>query len=141
MTRFASSVLALAAMALPAVAQDGPRAFPVGIAYKAISISGFDVQKMGLTLTVAKSGDGLRGSGSAGCNTWTAGVILRDDQIDFATIATTRKLCDKNRMKAEEAFTNSLRGAQRWRIDDKNRLIIEGETARLLLAADRKSGK
>ena len=138
MIRFVSLALALSALALPAAAQDARGAFPLGVAYKAISISGFDVQKMGLTLTVAKSGDGLRGSGNAGCNAWTAGVILRDDQIDFATIATTRKLCDKNRMKAEEAFTNSLRTAQRWHFDDKNRLIIEGEAARLLLTAAKK---
>ena len=127
----------LLAMALPAGAQ-GPREFPMNTAYKAISISGFDVQKMDLTLTVTKAGDGFRGSGSAGCNNWTAGVMLREDQIDFTSIATTRKMCDKGRMTAEEAFTNSLRTAQRWRFDDKNRLIIEGEAARLLLTASKK---
>ena len=116
----------------------GTREFPMNTTYKAISISGFDVQKMELTLTVTKSGDGFRGSGSAGCNNWTAGVMLREDQIDFASIATTRKMCDKGRMTAEEAFTNSLRTAQRWRFDDKNRLIIEGEAARLLLTANKK---
>jgi heat shock protein HslJ len=124
--------------AFPAAAQ-APREFPMNTTYKAISISGFDVQKMDLTLTVTKSGDGFRGSGSAGCNNWTAGVILREDrQIDFASIATTRKMCDKGRMTAESAFTNSLRTAQRWRIDDKSRLIIEGEAARLLLSAAKK---
>jgi heat shock protein HslJ len=116
----------------------GPREFPMNTTYKAISISGFDVQKMELTLTVTKSADGFRGSGSAGCNSWTAGVMLREDQIDFTAIATTRKMCDKGRMTAEGAFTNSLRTAQRWRFDDKNRLIIEGEAARLLLTAAKK---
>ena len=116
----------------------GPREFPMNTTYKAISISGFDVQKMELTLTVTKTGDGFRGSGSAGCNSWTAGVMLREDQIDFTAIATTRKMCDKGRMTAEGAFTNSLRTAQRWRFDDKNRLIIEGEAARLLLTASKK---
>jgi len=116
----------------------GPREFPMNATYKAISISGFDVQKMDLTLTVTKAADGLRGSGNAGCNSWTAGVILREDQIDFTTIATSKKMCDKGRMTAEGAFTNSLRTAQRWRIDDKNRLIIEGEAARLLLTAGKK---
>src|SRR5262249_9723603 len=111
-------------ISLSASAQ-GPREFPVNTTYKAISISGFDVQKMELTLTVTKSADGFRGPGNAGCNSWPAGVILREDQIDFTAIATTRKMCDKGRMTAEGAFTNSLRTAQRWRIDDKNRLIIE----------------
>jgi len=126
--------MALALVALPAAAQ-GAREFPLNASYKVISISGFDVQKMDMTLTVTKGGDGLRGSGNAGCNNWTAGVILRDDQIDFTTIATTKKACEKGRMTAEGAFTNSLRTAQRWRFDDKNRLIIEGEAARLLLTA------
>jgi heat shock protein HslJ len=128
---------ALAIATFSAGAQ-GTREFPMNTTYKAISISGFDVQKMDLTLTVTKSGDGFRGSGNAGCNNWTAGVMLREDQIDFAAIATTKKMCDKGRMTAEGAFTNSLRTAQRWRFDDKNRLIIEGETARLLLSASKK---
>ena len=38
-------------------------------------------------------------------------------------------------MTAEEAFLTTLQSAQRWRIDDKSRLIIEGEAARLLLTA------
>ena len=127
----------LAITALPARAQ-GPREFPMNSTYKAISISGFDVQKMDLTLTVTKSADGFRGSGNAGCNSWTAEVMLREDQIDFTAIKTTSKGCDKGRMTAEGAFTNSLRTAQRWRFDDKNRLIIEGEAARLLLTASKK---
>jgi heat shock protein HslJ len=136
--KFIVCLLPFLSSAVPADAQ-GPREFPLNTTYKAISISGFDVQKMDLTLTVTKSGDGFRGSGSAGCNNWTAGVILREDhQIDFASIATTRKMCDKGRMTAESAFTNSLRTAQRWRIDDKSRLIIEGEAARLLLSAAKK---
>ena len=73
------------------------------------------------------------GSGNAGCNNWTAGVVIREDQIDIMNVATTRKMCRKPRMTTEEAFITTLKSAQRWRIDDKNRLIIEGEAARLLL--------
>jgi heat shock protein HslJ len=134
MRRLLALGIALTLVALPALAQ-GTREFPMNASYKVISISGFDVQKMDLTLTVTKSPEGLRGAGNAGCNNWTAGVILRDDHIDFTGIATTKKACDKGKMTAESAFTNSLRTAQRWRFDDKNRLIIEGETARLLLTA------
>jgi heat shock protein HslJ len=132
-----SLVTVLVLMAAPAAAQ-APREFPIGATYKVISISGFDVQNKNMTLTVTKTSDGPRAAGFAGCNDWTAGVLLREDQIDFTGIATTRKACDKGRMTAESAFTNSLRSAQRWRFDDKNRLIIEGETARLLLTASSK---
>ena len=46
--------------------------------------------------------------------------MLREDQIDITNIATTRKMCAKPRMTAEEAFLTTLKSAQRWRIDDKN---------------------
>ena len=127
--------LLLAAFASPAAAQDASRNFPLGNTFKVISISGFDVQKAGITLTIAPESQSNRwvGSGSAGCNNWTAGVVIREDQIDIMNVATTRKMCPKPRMTTEEAFLTTLKSAQRWRIDDKNRLIIEGEAARLLL--------
>jgi heat shock protein HslJ len=130
MMRIMSCLLLCMALAQPAAAQE----FPVGTTFKAISISGFDVQKAGLTLTVARGADGARGSGHAGCNGWSAQVTVRDDQIDFSNIVTTRKFCGKPRMNTEQAFLTSLRSARRWRLDGR-RLIIEGEAARLLLTA------
>ena len=107
--------------------------FPVGKSYKAISISGFDVQNKGLSMTVSGDPKGdMRGSGSAGCNSWNATVILRDEQLDFTNIVTTRKLCAKPTMTAEDAFRSSLRSAKRWRIDG-DKLIIEGDAASLML--------
>ena len=134
MTRIIVVALLFAALNLPAAAQDAARLFPIDQAYKAVSISGFDVQKMGLTLAVSRNpgGDELRGAGHAGCNSWNAGVILRDDQIDFSNIVTTRKMCRKPQMTAEDAFLTSLRSARRWRVDG-DKLIIEGDAARLLL--------
>jgi heat shock protein HslJ len=134
MTRIILPLL-LAALALPAAAQNAPRGFPLDRPYAAISISGFDVQKKGLSLTVSRDPKGdLRGSGSAGCNSWNAGVILGNDQIDFTNIVTTRKLCAKPQMTAEDAFLTSLRSARRWHVDG-DKLIIEGDAARLLLKA------
>lgn len=137
MTRTAF-VLMLGSLALPAAAQPG---FPVDKSYGAVSISGFDVQKMGLSLTVSKGGDGMRGSGNAGCNRWSANVILHDDQqIDFTAIVTTKMACAKPKMTAEEAFLSSLRTAKRWRIDG-DKLIIEGDAARLMLRPGAADGK
>ena len=134
MTRIILPLL-LAALALPAMAQNVPRGFPLDKSYAAISISGFDVQKKGLSLTVSRDPKGeLRGSGSAGCNSWNASVILGNDQIDFTNIVTTRKLCAKPQMTAEDAFLTSLRSAKRWHVDG-DKLIIEGDAARLLLKA------
>lgn len=140
-----AALLLLVAIA-PAAAQDAARNFPLGKTFKVVSISGFDVQSAGMTFTVSPEAQSNRwvASGKAACNTWTAGVVVRDDQIDIMNIATRRKMCPKPRMTTEEAFITSLRSAQRWRVDDKNRLIIEGEAARLLLtgaSSDRKAAK
>ena len=64
-------ILPLAALASPALAQGSAR-FPMDQSYKAISISGFDVQNKGLSLLVSKgaANDELKGSGNAGCNSW-----------------------------------------------------------------------
>ena len=131
MTRWV--LILLAALASPALAQDAGR-FPMGQSYKAFSISGFDVQNKGLSLLVSKgsASDELKGSGNAGCNSWNATVILRDDQIDFTNIVTTKKMCGKPVMTAEDAFLTSLRSAKRWRVDG-DKLIIEGDAARLML--------
>ena len=126
-------VLPLAALAFPALAQNAAR-FPMDQSYKAISISGFDVQNKGLSLLFSKGSgsDELKGSGNAGCNSWNATVIRRDDQIDFINIVTTKKRCGKPVMHAEEAFLTSLRSAKRWHVDG-DKLIIEGDAARLML--------
>ena len=131
MKRIAMAALLGLLPALPAAAAE----FPLDKSFKAISISGFDVQKAGITFTVARGRDGFRGSGNAGCNNWTANAMIREDQIEFAEIAATKKHCGAPRMKTEDAFLSSLRTANRWRIDDKGRLIIEGEAARLLLTS------
>jgi heat shock protein HslJ len=125
------ATLVFFALALPVLAQGG---FPFDKSYKAISISGFDVQNKGLSLTVARAASSgeMRGSGNAGCNLWNATVILRDDQIDFTNIVTTRKMCAKPAMTAEDAFLTSLRSAKRWHVDG-DKLIIEGDAARLML--------
>jgi hypothetical protein len=134
MTRIVSLLLLIALLAPSAQAQVAPRGFPMNQSFKAISISDFDVQTMGLTLKVVKNpnGEGLRGLGHAGCNGWNATVMLRDDHIDFTKIITTRKFCGQERMKAENAFLTSLRSANRLRLDGKA-LVIEGDAARLLL--------
>ena len=120
----------LLVLTLPVQAQSR---FPVDKSFKAISISGFDVQNKGLSMTVSGDPKGdMRGSGSAGCNSWNATVILHDDQLDFTNIVTTRKLCAKPTMTAEDAFLSSLGSAKRWRIDG-DKLIIEGDAARLML--------
>ena len=130
MRRAGIAAMLLTVLALPAAAQP----FPLDRPFKVVSISGFDVQKAAMTLQVVRDGGGMRASGHAGCNRWTANAVIRDEEIVLTEITTTRIHCGAPRMKSEEAFLSSLRSAQRWRVDDKGRLIIEGDAARLLLA-------
>jgi heat shock protein HslJ len=115
MMHFIRAALLLAVGIAPAAAQDSARNFPLGKTFKVISISGFDVQNAGITLTITPESQSNRwvGSGHAGCNSWNAGVVIREDQIDIMNIATTRKMCPKPRMTTEEAFITTLRSAQR----------------------------
>lgn len=137
MKRVVQVLLLLALATLTAAAQDASRSFPLGKTFKVVSISGFDVQKAAMTLRVAAEPQSNRmaGSGHAGCNSWSANVVLREEQIDITNVVTTKKFCGKPRMTSEQAFLTSLKSAQRWRLDDKSRLILEGEAARLLLTA------
>jgi heat shock protein HslJ len=129
--RGAIAAVLLVVAGAPAAAQPAPR-FPVNQSFKAISISGYDVQNKGLSMTITHKGGDYRGAGQAGCNHWSASVILRDREIDFINIVTTKKRCAKATMTAEEAFLSSLRQARRWHIERDN-VIIEGDAARLLL--------
>ena len=69
-------ILPLAALGSSALAQNTAH-FPMDQSYKAVSISGFDVQNKGLSLLLSKgtSRDERKGSGNAGCNSWSATVI------------------------------------------------------------------
>ena len=60
---------------------------------------GFDVQNKGLSLTVSRDpkGDDCEARATPAATVGPPRVILRDDQIDFTNIVTTRKMCGKPR--------------------------------------------
>jgi heat shock protein HslJ len=143
MTRIAVGAALLLASLGPAMAQTVPAGFPLDRGYKGISISGFDVQRAGITLTVTRNAKENRvvGSGSGGCNNWTATFLFREgDAMDVTEVVTTRRACAKAKMTTEEAFLTTLKSSHRWRVDG-NRLIIEGEAGRLLLTGAAPPGK
>ncbi len=131
------AMLVAPALASGAAAQNAPRGFPLDREYKGVSISGFDVQRSGLTFKVTRDAKGGRivAAGSGGCNAWSATLLFRDEeQFDVSEVVTTRKFCGKPKMTTEEAFMTTLKSAHRWRVDG-NRLILEGEAGRLLLTS------
>ena len=137
-----SAALLAVLVAEPAAAQ-GARSFPFDKPFRVISISGFDVQKQTITFTVSKTQkDGrYQSSGNAGCNNWTAGAAVADDQFEVTELGTTKKTCTKTMMTTEGAFLTTLKSAHKWRLDDKGRLIVEGEAGRLLLTSVGVDGK
>jgi heat shock protein HslJ len=56
-------------------------------------------------------------------------------------LGTTKKMCTKTMMTTEGAFLTTLKSAHKWRLDDKGRLIVEGEAGRLLLTSVSADGK
>jgi hypothetical protein len=137
MTRKAFALAAMLTM-IPALAwrssaQDTAGGFPLDKTFQVVSVGDLNVQQLGITLSVVRDprANGFRGSGSAGCNRWTGGVVLRDGEFRPGQIATTKMYCD-SRMSSEDAFLAALNSARRWRLEGE-RLIIEGEGARLLL--------
>ena len=74
----------------------------------------------------------MRGSGNAGCNSWNATVILRDEQTRLHQHRDDQENVRQAEMTAEDAFLSSLRSAKRWHVDG-DKLIIEGDAARLML--------
>jgi heat shock protein HslJ len=139
MRRFALTALGALLLAGPAAAQSASpgaaRNFPFDKPFRVISISGFDVQKQTITFTVSKSQkDGrYQSSGNAGCNNWTAAAAVVDDQFEVFELSATKKVCTKAMMTTEQAFLTTLKSAHKWKLDDKGRLIVEGEAGRLLL--------
>ncbi|MEW6452888.1 MAG: META domain-containing protein [Pseudomonadota bacterium] len=142
MMRFGFLALSAVLLAGSAAAQSS-RNFPFDKPFRVISISGFDVQKQTITFTVSKTQkDGrYQSSGNAGCNNWFAGADVRDDQFEVSELGTTKKMCTKPMMKTEEAFLTTLKSAHKWKLDDKGRLIVEGEAGRLLLTSVGADGK
>jgi len=147
MMRIVFLALGLALLAEPAAAQyavqSAARNFPFDKPFRVISISGFDVQKQTITFTVSKTQkDGrYQSSGNAGCNNWTAGAAVADDQFEVSELGTTKKTCTKTMMTTEGAFLTTLKSAHKWKVDDKGRLIVEGEAGRLLLTSVGADGK
>jgi len=147
MMRIVFMAVGAALLAEPAAAQyavqSAHRNFPFDKPFRVISISGFDVQKQTITFTVSKTQKDGRypSSGNAGCNNWTAGANVADDQFEVSELNTTRKMCTKPMMKTEEAFITTLKSAHKWKVDDKGRLIVEGEAGRLLLTSVGADGK
>jgi heat shock protein HslJ len=79
------------------------------------------------SLDVSLKVDGsLRGSGFAGCNSWSGTVWPSKEQHILAgSFATTHKQCDKDTMAIETGFLGALLGSPAWDLVNGD-LVIKG---------------
>ena len=71
--------------------------------------------------------DNNRGSGSSGCNTWSATMVpSRGQRIGMGPIAITKKACDKAVMALEFAYLTGLRSGPSWDLVGPD-LVIKGQ--------------
>ena len=83
------------------------------------------------TLILGQDG---RAYGNAGCNHWFAAYSLAADQLSFAQIGSTRKMCPAPLMEQEQRFLDELSRVQRWDFSSQEQLRLwptEGKPMRL----------
>jgi heat shock protein HslJ len=121
MTRKILLVALAAGLLVPAIPQAAPRKapqkpvkldpFPIGQSFRLASINGRPVSG-NLTLKVD---DSLRGSGSSGCNTWSAAMYpLKDGRLAMGPVAMTRRACPGPAMALERRYLQALHSGLHW---------------------------
>jgi heat shock protein HslJ len=103
--------------------------FPLGWAWSGVSLNGKPFTTERPTLTVDEN---LRGSGFAGCNTFSASMYpLKEQAFAVGPLAVTRRSCDKGVNEAERALLVALRTAQKWDTV-AGRLVIKSQAGELV---------
>jgi heat shock protein HslJ len=129
--------LALAGLLAPAMAQAAPRKapekplkldpFPIGQSFRLASFNGKPVSG-NLTLRVD---DTMRGSGSGGCNSWSAAMYpLRNGRLAMGPVAMTRRACPGPVMALERRYLFALHSGLRW-ATPPGALVLKGPAGTL----------
>ena len=76
----------------------------------------------------------LRGSGFAGCNSWSATMYpIKDQNLAVGPYALTKKQCDKDTMAIEFGFLSALLASPTWDLVNGD-LVIKGPRGEMRLA-------
>ena len=76
----------------------------------------------------------LRGSGFAGCNSWSATMYpVKDQHLAVGPYALTKKQCDKDTMAIEFGFLSALLASPTWDLVNGD-LVIKGPRGEMRLA-------
>jgi heat shock protein HslJ len=92
--------------------QKQEKTYPFGWSWSAVSVNG---KNFGSDRPTLQLDENLRGSGFAGCNTYSATIYpLREQGFAVGPIAVTRKACPKPQADLEREFLIALRSTQKW---------------------------
>ena len=87
--------------------------FPTKSSYELKSINGKPVPNDIIVTFIVD--DAFRGTGNAGCNTWSATIYpVRGQRLAVGQVALTGKVCDKTRMEIEHNFVSILHASPKW---------------------------
>lgn len=106
---------------IPSAQQE--KSYPTGAVWSAVALNGKPIADRKATFLIDAN---LRGTGFAGCNTFSAAAYpLRQQGIAVGPLALTKRSCDKGMMDFERAFLVALRGARTWDLVN-GKLVVKG---------------
>lgn len=74
-----------------------------------------------------------RVNGSSGCNRYSGTATLRDNEMGFGALASTRMACAAAVMEQEQAFLSALESVAGWREEADGRLELLGADGKTLM--------
>jgi META domain len=110
----------------PAVGDD---ASLIGVRW--IVSGGIEVAGWASVAPTATFADG-RVAGSTGCNRFTAEYTLDGQALQIGEVASTRMACVPPADEVERAYLDALGRVARWRVDDGELVLLDGDGAQLL---------
>ncbi|HSL56119.1 MAG TPA: META domain-containing protein [Pyrinomonadaceae bacterium] len=125
------AAVAIFCLATLAQAQSGL----TGIDWRLVSLgpAGAETDVIAGTTVTLKLAEDERVSGSTGCNNYGGTYQVRDNNISFSRIVSTRRAClDQNANEQEHRFLSTLETANRFRLSS-NRLTILSDRGRSAL--------
>lgn len=66
-------------------------------------------------------------SGFSGCNRYSASYTMADDKLALGEAVGTKMACEPPVTAVEEAFGAALQRVSRWRVDDEELVLLDGE--------------